>query len=59
MAKGAFNDPACKDLSDRITVELNDEESAFFLQALGNPPAPTKALRDLMSRPSPWDPDKT
>lgn len=55
MAKDAFKNPAREDSSDRKTFKLDYAQTAAFLEALANPPAPTKALYGLMSRPSPWD----
>ena len=59
MPERKVSEPAYEDTSDRVTIDLDDEQSAAFLEALASPPAPVKALRDLMSRPSPWIVDKT
>ena len=59
MPKSVLNDPTSEDSSDRVVFQLDDEQTGAFLDALSNPPTPAQALRDLMSRSSPWDVDKT
>jgi uncharacterized protein (DUF1778 family) len=58
MTKDACSDSACDDPFDRATFELDEEQTTAFMKALAKPPAPTMALRDLMSRPFPWEVDK-
>lgn len=59
MPERKVGEPAYEGTSDRVIIDLDDKQSAVFLEALANPPAPARALRDLMFRPSLWIVDKT
>lgn len=58
MTKNVGNHRGRDDPQDRATFELDEEQTAVFLEALANPPAPTRPLRDLMARPAPWNEDE-
>jgi hypothetical protein len=44
-----------EDMSD--TIYLTEEQYDAILDAIENPPPPTPFLRQLLSRPTPWDND--
>ena len=42
-------------LVERTVFVLNDSDYDSFANALENPPAPNDALKELMSKPAPWE----
>ena len=42
-------------LLDRTVMLLDDEDYDRFVEMLDNPPAPTDALRQLLSGSTPWE----
>jgi uncharacterized protein (DUF1778 family) len=48
---GSATERARAVLAERSTLKLTAEQHASFMNALDNPPAPSEALRKLMSGP--------
>lgn len=44
---------------DRTIFNLSGEQARQFMEALINPPAPNKALRQAMAKSAPWDAEET
>ena len=42
-------------LLDQRLFVLDEEAFAHFVHTLDDPPEPSEALRELMTRPSPWE----
>jgi uncharacterized protein (DUF1778 family) len=42
-------------LLDRTIMVLDEEDYGHFVEMLDNPPAPTSALRELLSGPTTWE----